>query len=141
MVKTEGFLNYFQNIIAFGYVCRNERGSDDGNADDQRIHINRSHPVTCIKIKQLLLRVPTYSDNSERYILAIEKRKDPIRSWGRICCMQILEYLIKNANKNFHQAANKSSFQKKLIGLLKRLRGKSSFLKDLRSNSDNWNKI
>ena len=80
MVKTEGFLNYFQNIIAFGYVRRNERGSDDGNADDQRIHINRSDPVTCIKIKQLLLRVPTYSDNSERYILAIEKRKDPIRS-------------------------------------------------------------
>ena len=55
--------------------------------------------------------------------------------------MQILEYLIKNANKNFHQAANKASFQKKLIGLLKRLRGKSSFLKDLRSNGDNWNKI
>lgn len=55
--------------------------------------------------------------------------------------MQILEYLIKNCNKNFHQAANKAIFQKQLLGLLKRVRGKSSFLKDLRSNADNWNRI
>lgn len=55
--------------------------------------------------------------------------------------IQILQFLIKNTNKNFHQAANKQSFQKNLLGLLKRLRGKSNFLKDLRSNIDNWNKI
>ncbi len=49
--------------------------------------------------------------------------------------------MIKNTNKNFHQAANKETFQKKLLGLLKRVRGKTSFLKDMRSNTDNWNKI
>ena len=49
--------------------------------------------------------------------------------------------MIKNANKNFHQAANKSSFQKKILNLLRRVRGKSNILKDLRSNTDNWNKI
>ena len=52
-----------------------------------------------------------------------------------------MEYLIKNANKNFHQAANKSGFQKRLMNLLRRTRGKSNPLKDFRSNMDNWNKI
>ena len=52
-----------------------------------------------------------------------------------------MEYLIKNANKNFHQAANKAIFQKRVLNLLRRVRGKSNILKDLRSNTDNWNKI
>ena len=34
---------------------------------------------------------------------------------------QILEYLVKNSNRNFHQAANKESFQKSVLGLLKRV--------------------
>ena len=55
--------------------------------------------------------------------------------------MKILEYLIKNANKNFHQAANKASFQKRLLGLLKRVRGKGSLIKSFTANLDNWNKI
>lgn len=35
---------------------------------------------------------------------------------------QVLEYLVKNSNRNFHQAANKESFQKSVLGLLKRVR-------------------
>lgn len=34
---------------------------------------------------------------------------------------QILQYLVKNSNRNFHQAANKQSFQKSILGLLKRV--------------------
>lgn len=33
----------------------------------------------------------------------------------------VLEYLVKNCNRNFHQAANRESFQKALLSLLKRV--------------------
>lgn len=38
-----------------------------------------------------------------------------------VLATQILEYLVKNGNRNFHQAANKESFQKSVLGLLKRV--------------------
>jgi len=38
-----------------------------------------------------------------------------------VLATQVLEYLIKNGNRNFHQAANKESFQKTILGLLKRV--------------------
>ena len=38
-----------------------------------------------------------------------------------IIATQVLEYLIKNCNRNFHQAANRESFQKSILGLLKRV--------------------
>lgn len=38
-----------------------------------------------------------------------------------VVAVQILEFLIKNCNRNFHQAANRESFQKSVLGLLKRV--------------------
>jgi hypothetical protein len=38
-----------------------------------------------------------------------------------VIATQTLEYLVKNGNRNFHQAANKESFQKSVLGLLKRV--------------------
>jgi hypothetical protein len=38
-----------------------------------------------------------------------------------LIAVQVLEYLVKNGNRNFHEAANKESFQKSILGLLKRV--------------------
>lgn len=38
-----------------------------------------------------------------------------------VVAVQVLEFLIKNCNRNFHQAANRESFQKSVLGLLKRV--------------------
>lgn len=85
--------------------------------------------------------MPASDYDSGGHLRAGEERAHPAGSRGSRGIIQILEYLVKNANKNLHQAANKGSFQKSLLGLLRRLRGRSSFIKDLRSNAENWNKI
>jgi hypothetical protein len=38
-----------------------------------------------------------------------------------VVATQILEHLVKKGNRNFHEAANKESFQKSVLGLLKRV--------------------
>ena len=38
-----------------------------------------------------------------------------------LLAVQVLEFCIKNCNRNFHQAANRESFQKSVLGLLKRV--------------------
>lgn len=38
-----------------------------------------------------------------------------------LVAVQVLDFLVKNCNRNFHQAANRESFQKSVLGLLKRV--------------------
>ena len=48
-----------------------------------------------------------------------------------------MEYLIKNANKNFHQAANKAIFQKRVLNLLRREDSPSNSIQGSSSHSNN----
>ena len=112
-----------------------------GHSHEQERHRPQHHARARLAAQRLLLRVPEGRHHPHRGLLKIEERQDPPRRTRKPAPTQILEYLVKNANKNFHQAANKASFQKCILHLLRRVRGKSNILKELRSNTDNWNKI
>ena len=61
------------------------------------------------------------SANKEIYQSILEEIFKNEKSSKIVLATQILEYLVKNGNRNFHQAANKESFQKSVLGLLKRV--------------------
>lgn len=128
------------NKAELKYV-RSKCHSIHGHAHEQIINRTALGSRTSRNPQWLLLRVPKSSHHSHRYLRERKKRTHFASCYCIYTNTQILQYLVKNTNKNFHQAANKQSFQKHLLTLLKRVRGKSNFLKDLRSNLDNWNKI
>lgn len=63
--------------------------------------------------------------------------------------VDVLEYLVKNCNRNFHLAANSKPFMESVVHLLRRVppqtitqqRGKFTLVEKLRSNVENWVRI
>lgn len=60
--------------------------------------------------------------NAKDVVTVLEEIFRNEKSGKILVAVQVLDFLIKNCNRNFHQAANRESFQKSLLGLLKRVR-------------------
>jgi hypothetical protein len=78
-----------------------------------------------LKIDQMLTLIEllnTSESSNTQVVTLLEDIFKHEKSNRILLGVHVLEYLIKNCNRWFHEAANRESFQKSILGLLKRVK-------------------